>query len=266
MCLIIHSPKGTDIDTWILESAAEYNADGIGIMHDGRVERHVKLSINALRKKLDKLIDTEYAIHFRMATDGKINKSNVHPFRTHARGYLMHNGILTKYRTSKGSDKSDTRRFVEEYLNPLMKSSGGTLPRAAIEQESAGNALLHMSRSGLFTFFGSSWVEHYGLKFSNEYAWDSPGQYPVWTGTDLPVDMDRKYVGGSLSWEILSALVSVSDVLPINDVSFIAYEDIDLQDRVLSEELSVDTFLERASDETLLMLYTWAANHQYLVA
>ena len=71
MCLIIHKPIGATIEKWVIDSAKEYNADGIGIMSAGKVERFLKIKTNKVYDKINKLDNA--AIHFRMATHGKSN-------------------------------------------------------------------------------------------------------------------------------------------------------------------------------------------------
>lgn len=174
MCLIIQKPAGKTVPQWIIDSAMTYNADGAGIMYAGNVHKWTDIKPAKLARKLAKLTDKEVAIHFRMATHGRVSHGNVHPFPVAGGGWLMHNGILHKYAPKdKFGDVSDTRIFIDSFLNPLLAIEDID-HEDAIRREIVGSALLIMAPDGAMQRLGAGWNEYEGLQFSNEYAWDCP--------------------------------------------------------------------------------------------
>lgn len=57
-------------------------------------------------------------LHFRVATQGVINKNNCHPFNVKG-GMLIHNGTLFTTSDGKFAEKSDTGAFAERYGGKL---------------------------------------------------------------------------------------------------------------------------------------------------
>lgn len=102
MCLIIHKPKNKRIPIRILEKAKIVNPHGFGITYldDGKTLRSLSY------KSVNKLVDTDRPIvcHFRFATVGHINLSNVHPFAIDDRYILYSNGTVQGYGTDEVSD------------------------------------------------------------------------------------------------------------------------------------------------------------------
>ena len=285
MCLIIHKPAGKEVPRWIIDSAYRYNSDGFGIMSNGTAAKWADLKPAQIEEELSKLKEHDVAIHFRMATHGKVNKKNAHPFKLKNRAWLMHNGILHKYTPeNRHGEKSDTRLFVEQFCNPKI-SKHGSIPIALLEAEILGNAICIMQSDGVISRYGSRWSEHDGLYFSNEYAWDAPSSsytmdtilpdrgyrrskrdYPAYIADDLVQERlpaeDSEYLADSIHW----ALLHLVDILPFNDCSYIAYEDINLQDELLENEISPNEFLELCQAETMLHLYTWSVANGYIEA
>jgi len=102
MCLIIHKPKNKRIPVRVLEKAKVVNPHGFGITYldDGKTLRSLSY------KSVNKLVDTDRPIvcHFRFATVGSINLSNVHPFAIDD-GYILYsNGTVKGYGTDAISD------------------------------------------------------------------------------------------------------------------------------------------------------------------
>ncbi len=271
MCLIIHKPEGSTVPKWVIESALEYNNDGFGVMAEGKARKWKYRTLEQIQDILGPLEAVNAALHFRMATDGLVNKSNAHPFKLRNRAWLMHNGMLSKYRTSKTDKISDTRKFIDTFCNPLI-SEHGSIPTAKLEEEIWGNTICLMQKDGEINRYGSGWTKHDGNFFSNEYAWDSPtyqskygisdylgSDYPLYTKEELAVESSDY-----LSESMLDVLLQVTDILPFNDVGYVAYSDVELQDEILDGEITPKDFLEFCSAETLLLMYTWAAQHNHI--
>lgn len=268
MCLIIHKPAGKDIPQWIIESAQQYNEDGVGLMHSGKAARWVKIAPNKIKKRLDRLTDKDIAIHFRMATHGEVTKDNVHPFKLANGGFLMHNGILSKYAPKqKHGDISDTRLFVQQFCNPMI-GSYGSIPKAALEKELGySNAVALMDSDGNINRYGYGWVEYEGLHFSNEYAWDYPYAFSTdrhkWT--DKVVGYDSTYKGyQTIDGLVAEQLQKYQDFLPLENADNVSYEDMELYDRLFDGSLTVSDFLHECSAETCLRLYNWLVERSYV--
>ena len=82
MCLIVQVPAGETLELDVIESAYSWNCDGFGLMANGEATKWKDLKPATIKRKIDELQDVDIAVHFRMATDGKVNKSNAHPFQT----------------------------------------------------------------------------------------------------------------------------------------------------------------------------------------
>jgi predicted glutamine amidotransferase len=193
MCLIIHKPVGQTIPAWIVESAHEYNSDGVGIMHNGHFDKWANIKTSSVNKKLAKLKETELAIHFRFATHGSVDRDNAHPYPLSDGGLLMHNGILSKYAKSSTKGKSDTANFVTSFVNPRLKKMRKNEPMkkalADIESEGWGNRFAIMDSANNIHRLGQ-WSQYEGLNFSNLSMWDYP-HYKTYGNT--PKYMTRGY-------------------------------------------------------------------------
>jgi hypothetical protein len=263
MCLIIHSPKGKTIEKWIIQSALEYNADGVGIMANGKAEKWKQLDAASIKQYVDSIRDQEFAIHFRMATDGRVTKENAHPFRLRNKTWLMHNGILRAYSTGLKAEISDTRKFIDEFCNPRI-SQHGSIPVAELEKEIVGNRIAIMQTDGTINRYGDEWLEYDGNHYSNSYAWDMPGKYSGFSmGSALAqrhcVSEDFETSPAFEADQILfDRLSRVLDSLPLFDYGITAAGDYELQDALMMGEIDEYAFLESCQSETLVNLYAAA--------
>jgi len=276
MCLIVVKPEGKEIPANVVESAQAYNSDGFGIMYGGTAKRWKHRTAAQIKEILAPLKDKEIAVHFRMATDGKVCVANSHPFKLKNKGYLMHNGILSKYRTSGSAPKSDTRQFIDQFCNPAI-AQHGSIPRKALEAEIYGNAIAMMLPDGVIKTYGDSWLTRYGCQFSNTYAWDS-GQWSSYgskyvntssygsskTRDSLGIVDMADFDTSGLLGTIYQRLYDIADMLTLYDYTHIAYEDLDLQDALLKDEIDCYKFLSACTEETLLELYTDACNQNLI--
>ena len=268
MCLIIQKPAGKTVDKWVLESALTYNQDGFGIMyHDNDkpvVKKWKQLGIKRINKIVKSLTDVELAIHFRMATHGKVTKDNAHPFKLASGAQMMHNGILSGYTpVDRDGALSDTQIFVKTYLNKMIELGPIDVPK--LEEEIAGNALAILEPDGDLRLYGKGrWVEHYGLKFSNTYAWDAPVSYKTRSTLADLADYDwRDNVASDTDVDkyMLDELFCIIDSLPLELPEMYSAVDMQLQDDLLNGFVSEWDVIEMCTAETLTNLYKYAARH-----
>ena len=92
MCLIIVKEQIKSPDREILKKASEINPHGLGIFWIDTQE----LQFTTSEKWQVLLNDRPYIAHFRYATVGKVNASNVHPFliNSQRQTYLFQNGTI----------------------------------------------------------------------------------------------------------------------------------------------------------------------------
>lgn len=130
MCIIVAKPKGAKVPKRKhLRNCELTNRDGIGVMYQREGDKLVTIkkdfhNASALHKWLTNHIQPEdtCVIHFRLATSGKTDFGNRHPFPiTRKKEYLrkinmrckkavVHNGVLLQYSGHK--KYSDTQKFT----------------------------------------------------------------------------------------------------------------------------------------------------------
>ena len=205
MCLIIYSPDGDPVERRVFDYAATQNADGIGVMSVLGVERYVgrksrKRAWRAIRRAADAKVP--YGVHFRWATHGDVNLANCHPFENKARDTLvMHNGILAATKAYATKEKSDTRLFVDYFMDAVPAPTDPVrqcFTRLIEEAMGRDNKFLtYHIPSNTFELMNADeglWIE--GLWYSNTYS--------------LPMDMDPDYGKSYLTRTKASATVATS--------------------------------------------------------
>lgn len=129
MCLIIHREQGMNLSDEFLNDVRKNNPHGWGILY------HNRLGQAKVAKGLDMVDfykayrefekhDADCVIHFRLATKGKKNKANAHPYEVLGGDhpiYLMHNGTIAIDGAKKEGKLSDTRIFIKEVLKPMLE-------------------------------------------------------------------------------------------------------------------------------------------------
>jgi len=129
MCLIIHKPANAKFDTELLEIAQENNPNGVGFMF--ATSQKTVFAVKGLWTKervkefWTKYQHKELVVHFRLATKGRKDQENCHPFQVlnyaeHGRDlWMVHNGTFKNY-PDKERNKSDTYNFVHYALKPYL--------------------------------------------------------------------------------------------------------------------------------------------------
>ncbi len=134
MCIIICKPTGVALpkDEWITNSESN-NGDGIGIClkkAGGKrvfIKKDFKNGLETIAWiKANVVPEDELIVHFRLATSGKKDEGNRHPFPITLNKKLMrkvevtckravaHNGVMTQYSGHK--KYSDTQKFTMDML------------------------------------------------------------------------------------------------------------------------------------------------------
>ena len=127
MCIAILNTKGT-ISKSEFKTCWNNNPDGSGLAwNEGgklRIFKEMKDVHNLYQKY--KNIRQQYPainilIHFRIATHGKVNETNCHPFKVSKDLVFIHNGMITGAGLPKSNDFSDTYLFNQLILQKLPK-------------------------------------------------------------------------------------------------------------------------------------------------
>jgi len=209
MCLIIEKRRHDKVPQVLIDSAWARNHDGYGIMYiyNNRVVVHKGNKRRQLMHDLSLLRDKEAYIHLRMATHGKKDIINTHPFNCGQGVYLMHNGIVDAD-TSLDDNMSDTWHMVQQVFVPLLKEVSNPIStlRAPWFLEllagylGASNRVVLMHKHGVVVCPDNNWytIQNLGsckgMRVSNTYAWDyfkleavyNPAPVkPAWAGRTL---------------------------------------------------------------------------------
>lgn len=120
MCLIALSIDGRPIPRKVFEVSGDTNSDGIGVMSEDGIRKFMPDQYEAAWEYLVELGTRRipHAVHWRWMTHGEIALDNVHPFRAEgSNAYIMHNGIITATAAYSTKEKSDTRVFIEWFMD-----------------------------------------------------------------------------------------------------------------------------------------------------
>lgn len=123
MCIaILNTGKLLSLKTF--KNCWNANPDGAGLTYfDGeqiqivKEMKSVKLFYNEYADIRKKHPSIDIAIHFRIATHGKINATNCHPFKINKKSAFIHNGMINAI--EKSAEYSDTYLFNEIILKKL---------------------------------------------------------------------------------------------------------------------------------------------------
>lgn len=139
MCIIIYCPENVSIKKSYLQNAFYNNPDGGGVMYYKKdVVKYHKgfMDFDSFWKFWNSLSQKEpRALHFRIATSGKVGAGCCHPFPISddlesmtvpqgiaRKGCLMHNGVFSEYTPKEGilSPYSDTMYYCKDLIYPIL--------------------------------------------------------------------------------------------------------------------------------------------------
>ena len=120
MCIAIVKPKGVSISKEILETCHKNNKDGIGFSYIDKDKMYIKkfMKFDEFYKEFEKVQNaSNMIIHFRIATHGKVEVNNCHPFWLNHRMALIHNGVISGY--GDKDNKTDTQDFIDKVIGNI---------------------------------------------------------------------------------------------------------------------------------------------------
>lgn len=123
MCIAIYKTQDNKISKSTLKNCFDNNPDGAGFCYRKDTYSQITMKKGYFTfkefwgdyKKIDN--SNEVLIHFRIGTSGLMDKDNCHPFLINGKDYLIHNGILKDFPTTK--TKSDTNYLCSNLLKGL---------------------------------------------------------------------------------------------------------------------------------------------------
>lgn len=128
MCVAIAKPADVRLTKRRLAAAMNQNPDGAGFAWydaDSEMVREQKgfWSLPKLWKAYREHEHQNVLLHFRAATHGAKCNDNCHPFRVADNVVMAHNGVISDYLPIGKDDRSDTRIFAEELLQPILNKA-----------------------------------------------------------------------------------------------------------------------------------------------
>lgn len=209
MCVIVYKPRGREINNLDLYDCYLSNPDGCGYMYqddDQVIISKGYFDLAAMLKDVESNIDdikgSDIVFHFRIATSGKIDKRNCHPFAVSDSLFEMgktenksdfgfaHNGTLVTsiWRKSDLKVNCDSMLFVADILAPMINGSYDYLENGqfsphihdTVEMIARSNKsrFILMSKDDV-TMYGNDWKTIRGCYYSNDY-WDNYSRYSGW--------------------------------------------------------------------------------------
>lgn len=187
MCIAIYKPRRLIIPEDVLENCFANNPDGAGfaVAHAGRLTvKKGYFTFGEFIKAFRKHAKKASAIHFRVATSGKVDKNNCHPFRVSEHAAIIHNGILPWPNTAS---ESDTACFVEDVLkaDPVGLFECPVLKESLEDFIGRHNKIVAIDGDGRYNIFceaAGKWVDD--CWFSNETWMD-------WSSCYVPKQIDE---------------------------------------------------------------------------
>lgn len=218
MCIIAVKYHGQKFPEWTtLERCFDNNPDGAGFMYPKNGKVQIKKGLmtwEEFRSALETVRaaegdDIPYIMHFRISTQGGVNKMCTHPFplsgkmknlrklNTSAKVGIAHNGMIPICEEfGKGIDYSDTMKFITDYASLIIE--GDVIDdekKCKLLERIAQSRLAIMNGKGQVVTLGEGWrIGEDGCCYSNssyeasyhKYVYIPADQYEgfgIWDGT-----------------------------------------------------------------------------------
>lgn len=178
MCIAINSTKGTTPKRNELEISFDNNPDGAGYCFARKGKLIIRKAFFTFEEfyqsyLADNIQGQNKLIHFRIATSGKVNELNCHPFKITDEIAFIHNGIIPNY-----GDKieNDTLQFSKEILKPIFSEYGvDILKRKSFRQTLV--KLIGQSKLAFLDNEGNSYIINEKMGHSKNGIWFSNNSY-----------------------------------------------------------------------------------------
>ncbi len=213
MCIIVLNTK-ENLSKDLLHECWLVNNDGAGIMYsiDGKLNTFKELKnfntyyeyYHTLRTEFKKI---NIGLHFRIATSGKIDSNNIHPFIVNEKLAFMHNGVID-IPLQKKSRISDTIAFNQKILKQLPNNFLNNRAVTNLISRYIGRSkLLFMNHIGKYWLINEdlghwdksgNWFSNYSycetnfLNQNNIFWEDEIGEYEICQFCGLELIEDRE--------------------------------------------------------------------------
>lgn len=179
MCIAIVVPAGKVLPPDHIANAFNGNRDGGGFAYvdNGKVVIRkgffnlddFMLAFEPIAATFGK--DNPMLVHFRIATTGKVNMQNCHPYQIDkGRGALIHNGSFSWARGGRTAEKSDTKELVEGICNN-MNYEDAMEAYDKINTVLGWNKVATLHANGKYIIFNNkAWTEKDGIFYSTQQA------------------------------------------------------------------------------------------------
>ena len=176
MCLLVVQKPNTKMSNKKISNAWDSNSDGSGysFSKDGKIITKKYMDLKSFKSNFNSdwnsNKDKTFLIHFRYATHGLKNVSNVHPFKVNENLVFAHNGIINC--VEDDNKLSDTQMFNKEVLQKLDKSFlKNDVQKLLIENSIGSSKLAFLDSNGHYTIINESdghWNENNSIWYSND--------------------------------------------------------------------------------------------------
>lgn len=194
MCIIIAKKKGIDLPGKdIIKRCWDRNPQGAGLCYERDGEVHIEkgfMQFEELDSRLEALgeeiniRESSLIIHFRIATSGRTDEGNCHPFpvtddaeairakSATADLAMAHNGVIMDFSEPR-SKYSDTQHFIMKVVMPLYNMNSKhdfyreEKIRYLLSKSVNGSRLVFMNGDGEIYTIGK-WIEDDGILYSND--------------------------------------------------------------------------------------------------
>ena len=177
MCVIVHQPKGTQIDKETCRKLWQANPDGGGFafIDDSRElvvtkSMEFKTYWSLFEQARSANLDRDFLLHMRVATHGSVKIENVHPFVVDEHTLMAHNGIMHGVPDYK-DDRTDTEVFITDVLPELPEGWQDSQYLTSMVEDWMGWSKLMFITTSLTLdkdiYRLGEWREHKGLYLTN---------------------------------------------------------------------------------------------------
>lgn len=169
MCIAILNPPRVTLKKETLLTCWKNNPDGAGLIFTDTKTRTLytlkelnspEAFCNAYARYRKEQPDSYFVIHFRIATAGKVNKANCHPFVVNQNLAFVHNGIISQARTT--ANHSDTYHFNLDTLQKLPANFAENSAILDLIESAIGHSKLVFLSSDNKPLILNEYMGHYG--------------------------------------------------------------------------------------------------------